>query len=392
MRSYSTLILTLLFCLSFTCFNACGQWYEVQGHANMKKNSLEVARTIATENALKKALLIAGASVSSVQQVVNGLLTQDNISIRASGSVNSIELVDELHSDNTISVTIRADIFPQNKACYALDLKKSILFTKAKLTQREHANMGEIYGIDTALIKKINRKIKDHSNYLHAKLLLKSTTAFSRLNQSLNNEKIKQLAISLASNSDSQYVLFTEINDLSLTEQRANSWQIWQQATYPRNFHFTLYLYNGLTGELAWQQNYQSSSVWDFSKRRTVDVNSSVFWQSDYGLMVNELVERAVTDIDKNIMCEQSKGKILAVAGNQVVINLGRYHGVKIGDEFSLLHLDNFIADNGKQYIRYNVSPYKVKVTMLTKQSANAITIDNSLLGNIQQNDLAIRQ
>ena len=35
-----------------------------------------------------------------LQQVVNGLLTQDQISIRASGSVNSIELVEEIHSDN----------------------------------------------------------------------------------------------------------------------------------------------------------------------------------------------------------------------------------------------------------------------------------------------------
>jgi len=386
------LLLALLFCLPLTCFNTYAQWYEARGHASFEKNSLEVARTIATENALKKALLIAGASVSSVQQVVNGLLTQDNISIRASGSVNSIELIDELHSGDTISVTIRADIIPQDKKCFALDLKKSLLFTKGRLTQREHANIGEIYNIDAALIDKINQQVINHSSYANPKLLLKSSTAFSRLNQSYNDEKIKQLVISLASNSDSQYVVFTEINDLSLTEQRSNSWQVWQQATYPRNFHFTLYLYNGLTGELAWQQTYQNNSIWDFNKRRSVDVNSSVFWQSEYGHMVNKLVEKAVTDIDKNIMCEPSEGKLLDVSGNQVVINLGRHHGVKIGDEFSLLHLDNFIADNGKQYISYNVSPYKVKVTKLTRQTANAVTVDNSLLGNIQQNDLAVRQ
>ena len=387
-----TLLLALLFPLSLASFKIHAQWYEAQGHASMEKNSIEVARTIATENALKKALLIAGASVSSVQQVVNGLLTQDNLSIRASGSVNSIELIDELHSSDTISVTIRADIFPQDKKCFALDLKKSLLFTKGQLTQREHANIGEIYNIDSVLIEKINQQIRSHSAYTNPKLLLKNSTSFSRLNQSFDDEKIKQLVISLANNSDSQYVVFTEINDLSLTEQRTNGLQVWQQATYPRNFHFTLYLYNGLTGELAWQQSYQNSSVWDFNRRRSVDVNSSVFWQSEYGVMVNELVEKAVADIDKNIMCEQSEGKILDVAGNQVVINLGRHHGVKIGDEFSLLHLDNFIADNGKQYIRYNVSPYTVKVTKLTRKSANAITIDNSLLGNIQQNDLAIRK
>ena len=43
--------------------------------------------------------------------------------------------------------------------------------------------------------------------------------------KSFDDEKIKQLVISLANNSDSQYVVFTEINDLSLTEQRTNGWR-----------------------------------------------------------------------------------------------------------------------------------------------------------------------
>jgi hypothetical protein len=97
------------------------QWYEAQGHASTDEDSVDVARTKAMENALKKALLVAGASVSSIQQVVNGLLTQDQLSIRASGSVNSIELIDELHRDNMISVTVRAYIFPQEKKCFSLD-------------------------------------------------------------------------------------------------------------------------------------------------------------------------------------------------------------------------------------------------------------------------------
>lgn len=383
--------LLLLITLNLTSFHTLAQWYEAQGQASLEKDELDIARTKATENTLKKALLVAGASVSSVQQVVNGLLTQDQISIRASGSVNSIELVDELHSDNIISVTIRADIFPQEKKCFALDFKKSILLTKSHLIHRVQANIGKIYPIDIALMKQLNQRISLQSSYSTAKPLLKHTTAFSRLNQSFQEEEIKQLAISLADNTDSQFVLFSEINDISLTQQRVNKWKVWQQGTYPRIFDFTLYLYNGLSGELVWQQNYQHSAVWDFNKRKSVDVNSSDFWQSEYGNMINSLLDNAVTDIDENIMCEPSEGKILQIKGNQVVINLGRQHGVKVGDEFSLLHLNNFTSDNGKHYASYNVSPYKIKVTKLTKQSATAITIDNSLLDNIQLNDLAVR-
>ncbi len=383
--------LALMISLTLTTFACNAQWYEAQGHASIDRSTVEIARTKAMENALKKALLVAGASVSSIQQVVNGLLTQDQLSIRASGSVNSIELIDEIHSNNMISVTIRADIFPQEKKCFALDFKKSILLTKSHLKYREQANIGNIYQLDSATIRLLNKKLQSQSNYSASKALLKSSTQFSRLNASFNEEKIKQLSISLADTTDSQYILFSEINDISFEQQRSNSWKVWEQGTYPRNFDFTLYLYSGVNGELIWQENYQNTDIWDFNKRKSIDVNSTIFWQSKYGNMISSLLDRMVSDIDENIMCEPSEGKILQVKGNQIMINLGRHHGVKVGDEFTLLHSNNFTNTQGKTYAGYNVSPFKVKVTKVTKQSATAATIDNSLLGNIQINDLAVR-
>jgi hypothetical protein len=383
--------LALITSLILTAFTCNAKWYEAQGYAPIDENSVEIARTKAMENALKKALLVAGASVSSIQQVVNGLLTQDQMSIRASGSVNSIELIDELHSNNMISVTIRADIFPQEKKCFASDFKKPILLTKSHLNQREQATIGSIYQLDSAVISQLNEKLRSQGTYSASKVLLKSATAFSRLNASLNEEKIKQLAMSLADTTDSQYILFSEINDISFEQQRSNSWKIWQQSTYPRNFDFTFYLYSGVNGELVWQNDYQNTAIWEFNKREKIDVNGTIFWQSNYGNMISELLDKIVNDIDEKIMCEPSEGKILQIKGNQVLINLGRHHGVKMGDEFSLLHISNFKNDNGKHYASYNISPYKVKVTKVTKQSSTAITLDNSLLGNIQINDLAVR-
>ena len=388
-----TLIKFIILVVSFifTHFTCNAQWYEAQGHASTTKHSVEIARTKAMENALKKALLVAGANVSSVQQVVNGLLTQDQISIRASGSVNSIELIDELQQGDMITVTVRADIFPQAKKCLNLDYKKSILLTKSHLKQRQQANIGKIYQLDSAIINQLHKKLARQSHYSNGKLLLKSSTEFSRLNASFNDDKIKRLTMSLAETTDSQYVIFSEINDLSFEEQRTNSWQIWQQGTYPRNFDITLYLYNGLSGEQVWQASYQNSAVWNFNKRESVDVNSLAFWRSTYGTMMNSLLETMVSDIDNNIMCEPSEGRILQVNGNQITINLGRHQGVKVGDEFTLLHSSNFTSQQGRTYAGYNISPYKVKVTKVTKQSAIAKTLDNNLLGNIQINDLAVR-
>jgi hypothetical protein len=378
--------------LSLLCsFSVSSQWYETQGHARTNDTSVELARTKAIENALKKALLVSGASVSSVQQVVNGLLTKDQINIRASGSVNSIELVDEIHSDNLITVTIRADIFPQDKKCFAVNFKKSLLITRSHLLQREQANVGQIYLIDKAVMHKLRAQLNQQSVFIKTSSILNNKTDFSRLNNSLQSDEISQLTQSLSESTDSQYIMFSEISNLSFDKQATNSWLFWQQGVYPRNFAINFYLYNGLNGELVWQENYQNTAPWTFTKRSKVDVNGTIFWQSDYGVMIERMLDKVVKDIDENIMCEPSRGKIIQVRGNQVTINLGRDHGLKIGDEFSLLHSTNFTNNSGKSYAGFNVSPHKVKVTKLTRQTATAITPDGRLFGNIQVNDLAVR-
>lgn len=378
--------------LSLLCsFSVSSQWYETQGHARTNDTSIEIARTKAIENALKKALLVSGASVSSVQQVVNGLLTKDQINIRASGSVNSIELVDEVHSNNLITVTIRADIFAQDKKCFAVNFKKSLLITRSHLSHREQANIGEIYLIDKAIMRELGTQLNQQSVFTKTSTILNNKTDFSRLNDSLQSYKIAQLTQSLSESTDSQYIMFSEITNISFDEQATNNWLFWQQGIYPRNFAINFYLYNGLNGELVWQENYQNTAPWTFTKRIKVDVYGNAFWQSDYGVMVNNIIDKVIKDIDENIMCEPSRGKIIQVQGNQITINLGRDHGLKMGDEFSLLHLTHFTNNSGKSYAGFNVSPYKVKVTKLTRQTATATTPDGSLFGNIQIDDLAVR-
>jgi len=335
--------------------------------------------------------LVAGASVSSVQQVVNGLITQDEISIRATGSINSLELVDEVYQGNMVTVTIRADIFPQEKQCFSADYRKTLLITKSHLKAREQANIGGIYTLDKAVMKRLSNKLSAQGLYLDTKLAFKHNSAFSRYKHSMQEEKIKQLTMSLADISDSQYVLFSEINDISFAHDENNSWQFWQRDIFNRHFNLTVYIYNGSNGELVFSEEYQNSAPWDYNKRAQVDVKSATFWHGEYGEMVDQTLTQMITDIDENMMCQPTRGKIVNVAGSEIIINLGSQQGVQVGDEFSLLHKDNFISNNGNTYAGFNVSDFKVKVTKVTGASATATTPDLRLIDSIQVSDLAVR-
>ncbi len=386
------LMITWIFMFSINFSHTVySQWYESQGTAPTFNVSIDEARIQAIENALKKALFASGANISSVQQVVNGLLTQDLISVRASGSVNALELLDEVHKDNLITVTIRADIFSQGKKCVAVNVKKSLLLTRSHLLLREQANVGKIYAIDKAVTHRLGTQLNERSAYTKVSNILKNTTEFAKLNNSLNTSNIALLAETLSDESNSEYILFSEINNISFAQHATNKWLFWQQGVYPRSFSMTFYLYDGLSGERLWQKNYHDSAPWTFIKRETVDVEGVAFWQSEYGAMIGETISKVISDIDENIMCEPSRGKILQVQGNQVTIDLGRDHGLKLGDSLSLLHLDYFNDASGRSIASFNVNPLKVKVSQLTRQTARASTPDGRLLDNIQINDLAVR-
>jgi hypothetical protein len=388
MRSYTLLLIVIFNSLLFST-TTVAQWYTVQGSARTTGITSELAREMAIENALKKALLVAGASISSVQQVMNGLLTQDEISIRASGTVNTVEIIDEIYKDDLVTITIRADVLSQEKACFKQEFKKSVLLTKSHILNREQAHIGEIYQLDSALIRQLQRKLFNKSENIESKNVNKNKTQFSRLNNSSQSHQIKELTMSLSDISHSQYVLYSEINNLSMEEQRTNNWSLWEEPRYPRTFDVTFYLYNGINGELVWQQQYKDDALWDFSKRKVIDVNGSQFWQSEYGEMVDRLLSSVVNDLDGATLCEPSKAKVVKVDQKEIVIDLGRAHGVKIGDEFTLVYSKNYYHANGEHFSDYHISDYKVKVIKLTQNTATVMS--HQLTGNIQINDLAIR-
>jgi hypothetical protein len=369
--------------------SAVAKWYTVEGSAPTSNISRESAREIAIENAMKKVFLVAGANISTTQQVMNGLLIQDEVSIRASGSVNSVEIIDELYHDDMVTVTVRADVFSKEGACYKQRFKKSILLTKSYIIHREQANIGEIYRLDRALSKKLQEKMLVHDLQFSSRVIHKEPTPFSRLNSSARASEIKELAMTLSRISHSQYILFSEINDLSLDHKRENNWSVWQGPLYQRAFGVTYYLYNGINGELVWQQNYKEHALWDFPKRDIIDVNGMAFWQSDYGIMVSSVLNSVKNDLDNAVVCSKSEAIVMKVTNQEVILNLGRVHGVRLGDEFTLVYSKNYYDDNGEHFSSKHISDYKVRVTKVTENTAIARSDEHT--GNIQVNDLAIR-
>jgi hypothetical protein len=137
---------------------------------------------------------------------------------------------------------------------------------------------------------------------------------------------------------------------------------------------------------------YETTAPWEFSYTQSVDVNSDQFWRSSYGKAVDKLVQQAVVDLEQETMCEATKGRILAIANNQLQINLGRNQKVQAGDQLTLFSVKEVQDTFGQTYKQFNLHPTLLVVEQVFAETATLTSADGSLLANVQANDYVARQ
>lgn len=380
---YKQYIAALLLLMVSNGLNAA--WFSATGQAAILNGDKTAAREQATEEAIKQALLFAGASVRSVQQMTNGLLMDDHIEIRSSGEVNTLELIEEIYSDGYVTVSIRADIFSQDSQCSAADYTKRLATTYFPIRYGAQAADGQVHHLGAAAAL----KLQETFSQISTGLTLSEVEPYT-LNWHNTNQQVQ--AYRLAQKTDVQYVLAISIDDISVERNQANAFAFWKGEQAVRNFAYTLTLLNGASGEELMSKQYRISEAWEFDMTRKLDVNSDQFWRSRYGRAVLESMQKAAIDLEEFAVCEPTMGRILAVANNQLQINLGKNQNVKEGDQLTLFNVKQIRDTFGQEYKQFVLHPTALVVTQVFAETATVSSRDKSLLGNIQANDYVARQ
>ncbi|NTS75413.1 flagellar assembly protein T N-terminal domain-containing protein [Catenovulum sp. SM1970] len=360
-------------------------WYQATGVANIYKGDIDKARKAAIKDAVRDALLFSGAAVTSAQQVTNGLLTQDMFEVRASGVVNDIELISEKIQGDEIKIVLRADIFAEERQCSSADYRKPLSVAQFKLKNQYQAKVGELYDLDKAIGQRLFKLLKSDSQEVEARTYIDHKMALASQDLMKRTENSTQL-LSLANQSDTQYLITASLDDISIDNEHPSFWQ-----TPTRFFEMNVFVYNTFSGENIAQFEYASEAEWDFDLKKQVDLQSRRFWQSNYGQMVAEQINRAFSDIENLMHCQSVEAKIVSVDGYQLGLNLGKNNGIKTGDKFRILHQSSFIDKQGRARPQFIISPYEVEVTQAYQQNSFAKTPTERLLGSVQVGDI-IRQ
>lgn len=377
----------LLFLFIAYSSDVFAEWFEVVGYSSVIGSDVATARQKAVKDAITQALIFSGASVSSVQTVADGVLSQDELKIKAHGQIQHVNLLNEQLQDEQYSVTLHLDIIAPQSQCIESQFSKQITITQSQLTQPHQARLGQIFDIPKASSARLYQTLNERQHgvkvipYINKKI---DVTRFFSQQFEYNQNLIE----TISNQSNSQYVLFSQITDIAQGKQLNSDYAFWKDTQYMRNFKVDFALYDAQTKDQVWFKHYNVEGIWPFEKTTLVDVNSEQFWQTDYGQKIQDTFNDVSQDMRTAIACLPTSGKILHIEGERLVINLGGNHGLKPGQTLSILHLSDMTSANGMSFSHHTQTIDQLVVEQVNAQSAVTKNMNDRPLSNIQLNDI----
>lgn len=357
---------------TFVSTNAHSDWYEATGQAFIQQGNAAQARQSAIDDAIKRASLVAGASISSSQFVQNGVLQNERFNISSQGEIKQLQLLSESQNGNLLTVTVRINIDADTSACVGSSYHKPLLLSQVQLLARQDAIYGQLFKLGTDITVQLEHHLHDYSPAALVKPMPQIVTAAQLVYPETDR---------LFSNGN-QYILLATINDLSLGETTSKFWQNEQKERF---FSLNVSLYDLFEQHLVYQQEYRTSAGWPYKSKNTPQSHSQAFWQLPYGQKIDRLLLGVAEDIQQQLQCKPLLSSIRQVKDNQVMLELGKMHGLRIGDELQLFQLQRHPTQSGVK--RVIADSINLKITELTEQNAWA-SGKSELLQHIQQGDV----
>jgi hypothetical protein len=392
-HSYKNLFLRKTFLAAFaalflvTSNPSFAQWYEATGQAGIRHGDVKSAKNRALQDAVKQALMFAGANVASVQKISQGVLIDDYTTINSHGSVNRVEIVDESYRGNTVSVTIRADIFAEEEKCYSSDFAKKVAITQFPIQHWSDAQIGGLYSLEKEVPRRLISMLRVASDAIYPVAWLDKKLNINKDFEQQGRVSY-QLVDAVANSANSQFVMFGRITDLSFGDE-TNDFMFWQDDEFERFFGLELMIANALTHEVLYQRTFHTSADWEYSKKQEVNVKGRDFWNKEYGEAMTNLLTDVRNDVMANMTCQDLQSKIVSVQdGETVQLNIGRAQGVSIGQEYRISYRSDVLDDSGNLLTNFVISPYRVRITKVYENSAIAESLDTDFMSNVQANDI----
>ncbi|RQW63984.1 flagellar assembly protein FlgT [Vibrio viridaestus] len=352
---------------------AMAAWYEVIGSSAIASTE-DRAKLNALEDAIYRAVQFSGADIGAVSNLYPMLNTQQNEFQFTNHEVRYI-LVEQVGTENgTMYVKAKIDIYPSAKGCHVDQYKKTFLFSNIEIENPQQAVMGQIYDLGADFSNILNKQIDQTSQ---------SFISVGTSDYAIDKNHSSRIQM-IAQDRNASYIVGGTITDLSAT--------INSNDVINRQFALNMFVYDGKTGNKVIQKNYREVATWPFPKTSQVDTRSARFWSSAYGDMLRRVSRNIMLDMESELSCKITLPEVVAKFGETVTMNLGRIHGVRVGDKLQLWHTGSFIDQRGISRPKVTQSDITLTVTRVYENDADLKVDQPTLAESIQIGDVMHKQ
>ena len=371
-----TPVLILLLCP----LAAYSQWYQGSAQVPVKGFDFDEVRSSAIKRAITNAAFQASSYINAEEIVLDGLLQSSKSAIRSEGRLRRVEILSETVNDDMLTVAVRVDFEPL-MGCSGDNYRKSLVIAQMPLLNAVQGANGGMFNIGSHVSKRFEQQLLAQDHVAVGQLLNQAFLPHNSMQQ-IDYRDAAETARYLAGEYASQFILFGFIRDISLFEQVKDKLLI-DDVKLRRNFTVQLYLYDGIRGNILLQKEYHGESDWLYASHETVDTYNSLFWRGDYGRMMLNTINGAVTDINDVLRCQQPLAQVISKGEHELVINMGERHGLKTRDEFSLMKYRLLRGANGQSLPLLSANGQRFfTVSRVDSQSAVLTSASASLMEN----------
>jgi len=396
----------LLFSAIFLAMPVQAITVHANGQALVVSGDITSARNLAITRAKQQAALQANAFISTQQQLEQGVIVKDKISIQSLASVGQHQVLSEKMSGGILTVQISVDIESHNKCSNgqsASHYRKRVAIAAFPMAQPSQANIGRLRNIESDLATELVKRLTNNAKIeaLNAgNLMLQSdvnTAATAQLPEgSLTTvlQQTRQLKV--------QYIISGVVRDLSMltpTVFRSKNYFIdkyhkldYLSSRYMRAFEIDLFIHDGFTGALISQKSYRTAGSWGNDDRQRVGFASSPFWQLDYGQQVSREIDKMSREINSELRCNSFSAEITRANESTVWFKAGRASGVKKGDKFDVYRKSTFYDYQQNPTVELSQTPLVLTVRNVQANSAEGQVNGFAGQSNIQAGDVLVSQ
>ena len=371
----------------------------VEGQAVINKDAPLLAKKQALQDAIRQASMQSSVNIHSQTLLSQNNVSIDAVSMRTAADVGKTKVIKEWTTDNIYHVVATVELSADN-ACTP-HYRKRIIATAFPLAKQEQVTGYETQDLYSGIPRELNNLLIESGDFIGSnatnislypradlapELQDQSTYRSSNFGAGASGTGIVELqsntpyrpskVMQLAMSNGAQFVLSGVIRDMEVesTEYMSGAGplafarSLAREVVARRGIGIDVYVHDGFTGALLFQQRYVDTVIGDVWIPATYTVGSERFNATSTGGKIAHIIDQASTDIRQTLSCYPFTTRIIDIKNDTVFINAGAQKKINVGDQlvvYSTSGTDDLHLDGGLSFIGKD------------KQAAGVLTILN---------------